>query len=60
MRAIEILKRGVQQIKNNDKTYSHTGRPDFSEEENSDIKKFGPRGPYSRPRTKVSQNNSYT
>lgn len=59
MRAQEILSRGIQQIESKDKTFSHTGALDFKEEQ-PEILKIGPKGPYSRPRTKASQNNSYT
>lgn len=59
MRVQDILKRGVAETKNQDKTYSHTGKPDFQEEE-PEIFRTYPKGPNSRPRTKQSVNNSYT
>lgn len=59
MRAQEILSHGIELRKNADKSYSHTGKQDFTPEE-PEIKTLGPRAPYSRPRTRASQNNSYT
>lgn len=59
MRAADIVNRGVTVTKNDDKTFSHTGKPDFTEEA-PEIYRTLPKGPNSRPRTKASQNNSYT
>jgi hypothetical protein len=59
MRAQEIINRGIATTKNDDKTYSHTGKADFQEEA-PEIYRTTPKGPNSRPRTKASQNNSYT
>ena len=59
MRAAEIIERGIQRTEFADKTYSHTGQLDFKEEQ-PEIKVLGPKGPYSRPRTKASLNNSYS
>jgi hypothetical protein len=59
MRAQDIVNRGVQETKSKDQTFSYSGRPDFKEE-NPQILKVEPRAPISRPRTKASQNNSYT
>lgn len=59
MRAQEILNRGIQETVYKDETFSYTGIRDFKEEK-PEILKLGPKGPNSRPRTKASQNNSYT
>lgn len=59
MRAQEIIGRGIQETKFADKTYSANGKPDFTPEE-PEIISIGPKGPYSRQRTKASTNNSYT
>lgn len=59
MKAAEILSHGIEVRKNNDKSYSHTGKPDFQPEQ-PEIRTVGGHGPYSRPRTKASANNSYT
>jgi len=59
MRAQEILNRGIQKTEYKDKTFSKTGKPDFQPEE-PEILTMNPKGPYSRPRTKASTNNSYT
>lgn len=59
MRATEILQRGIQETRFADTTYSHTGVRDFSEEK-PEILRINPKGPSQKPRTKVSQNNSYT
>jgi hypothetical protein len=59
MRAQEILSRGIDLRKNQDKTMSYTGLPDFKEEQ-PEFVKMEPKGPNSRPRSRASQNNSYT
>ena len=55
----QILGRGIQETRFNDESYSYTGTRDFKEEK-PEIQVIGPKVPNSRPRTKVSQNNSYT
>lgn len=55
----QILDRGIQETRYEDKTLSYTGIRDFKEEQ-PEILKMGPKAPSSRPRTKASQNNSYT
>lgn len=59
MRAAEILNRGVQTIENKDESYSYTGLRDFKEPQ-PEIKTYGPKPLNPRPRSKASQNNSYT
>jgi hypothetical protein len=59
MKASEIVNRGVVVTKNEDKTMSYTGKPDFTEEA-PEIYRTLPKGPNSRPRTKASLTNSYT
>jgi hypothetical protein len=54
-----ILGRGIQETRYSDETLSYTGVRDFQEEK-PEIVKLGAKGPTSRPRTKASQNNSYT
>jgi hypothetical protein len=55
----QLLGRGIQETKFEDKTMSYTGLQDFKEEK-PEILKMGPKAPLSRPRTRASQNNSYT
>lgn len=59
MQARDIVNRGVTLTKNEDKTYSHSGKPDFQEQD-PEIFRTYPKGPTSRPRTKASLTNSYT
>jgi hypothetical protein len=59
MRAQEILNRGIRETTFKDETLSYTGVRDFQEKQ-SEVMKLGPKGPIQRPRTKASQNNSYT
>lgn len=59
MNAQQIVDRGVQVVKNNDTSFSHTGLRDFKEA-SPEIIKMEPKAPTSRPRTRASQNNSYT
>lgn len=59
MRASDILSKGIREIKHEDKTYSYSGKADFKPDA-PEIKVFGPKGPIQRPRTRASQNNSYT
>lgn len=59
MRVQEILGRGIQETSFKDETFSYTGLRDFKEEA-PEILKMNPRGPKTRPRSKASQNNSYT
>jgi hypothetical protein len=59
MRAQDIVNRGVQLTKNQDKTLSYTGLPDFKEEQ-PEILKMEPKAPSTRPRTVASKNNSYS
>gem|GEM_PF-6784149 len=47
-------------IENQDETFSYTGKKDFYVPE-GDVRSIGPPNtPRSRPRTRSSQNNSYT
>jgi hypothetical protein len=55
----QILGRGIQETVYKDESYSYTGVRDFKEEA-PEILKLGPKGPASRPRSKASQNNSYS
>jgi hypothetical protein len=59
MNAQQILSRGIQETRFKDETFSQTGVRDFGEQK-SEVVKLGPKGPNQRPRTKASQNNSYT
>jgi hypothetical protein len=59
MNVQQILSRGIQETVYKDETFSHTGIRDFTDQK-PEILKLGPKGPVSRPRTRVSQNNSYT
>jgi hypothetical protein len=59
MNVKQILDRGIQETQYKDESYSYTGLRDFREEK-PEILKLGPKPGNSRPRTKVSQNNSYT
>lgn len=59
MNVKQILDRGIQETRYKDESFSYTGVRDFKEEA-PEILKLGPKGLVSRPRTKVSQNNSYT
>jgi hypothetical protein len=70
------MARGPLVIKNNDETRSHSGKPDFTPEAPPEILTFAPKGKppipqagskapeFKRleplPRTKASENNSYT
>jgi hypothetical protein len=55
----QILGRGIQETIYKDESYSYTGVRDFKEEA-PEILKLGPKGPANRPRSKASQNNSYS
>jgi hypothetical protein len=59
MNVKQILDRGIQETQYKDESYSYTGVRDFKEEK-PEILKLGPKGPSNRPRTKSSQNNSYS
>lgn len=59
MNVHQILSRGLQETRFKDETLSYTGVRDFKDEK-PEIVKLGPKGPATRPRTKASQNNSYT
>lgn len=59
MNAQTILSHGIQYVKNGDTTFSHTGEADFKEK-NPEVIKLTSGVTNSRPRTKASQNNSYT
>ena len=59
MKAQDILNRGIRETVYKDESYSYTGTRDFKEE-TPEILKMSPKPIQSRPRTKVSQNNSYT
>jgi hypothetical protein len=59
MNVKQILGRGIQETVCKDESFSYTGLRDFKEEA-PEILKLGPKPGNSRPRTKVSQNNSYT
>lgn len=55
----QILDRGIQETIYKDESFSYTGTRDFKEE-HPEIVKMGAKPPNTRPRTKASQNNSYT
>lgn len=55
----QILGRGVQETRFKDESFSYTGIRD-GQEEKPEILKLGPKGPNPRPRSRASQNNSYT
>lgn len=55
MRIQDILGRGVEEIKSKDKTFSHPTTP-----EKPDVLTFNEHPVKHRPRTKASENNSYT
>lgn len=55
----QILGRGVQETRFADESLSYTGLRDF-EDVKPEVIKQGPKLPNQRPRTKASQNNSYT
>jgi hypothetical protein len=55
----QILGRGIQETRYKDESFSYTGVRDFKEDQ-PEILKMGPKLPNTKPRTKVSQNNSYT
>jgi hypothetical protein len=59
MNVKQILGRGIQETVYKDESFSYTGLRDFKEEK-PEILTLGPKGLVSRPRSKVSQNNSYT
>jgi hypothetical protein len=59
MNAQQILSRGIQETKYKDESFSYTGIRDFKEDK-PEIFRTNPKGPFNRPRTKASQNNSYT
>ena len=59
MHISQILGRGVQETQFKDESFSYTGIRDFKEDKPEVIKQ-GPKPPNQRPRTKASQNNSYT
>jgi len=59
MQVRDILGRGIQETQFKDESYSYTGLRDFKEKD-PEIVKQGPRVPDPRPRSKASQNNSYT
>ena len=59
MRAADIIGRGVQLTEHKDTTYSHTGLQDFKELQ-PEVKTLGPKLPNPKPRSRASQNNSYT
>jgi hypothetical protein len=76
MNVRDIIARGPQVIKNNDETHSRTGKSDFTPEAPPEILTFAHKGrapapvggskapEFKRleplPRTKASENNSYT
>jgi hypothetical protein len=55
----QILDRGIQETRYEDKTLSYTGVRDFKEEQ-PEILKMGSKTPNPRPRTRASLNNSIT
>lgn len=55
----QILGRGILQTEFKDSTYSYTGTKDFKES-SPEVLKMESKAPTPRPRTKASQNNSYT
>lgn len=55
----QILGRGIQETRFKDESFSYTGIRDFKEDA-PEILKLGSKAANPRPRTKVSQNNSYT
>lgn len=59
MKIQQILGQGIQETRFNDESYSYTGTRDFQEDK-PEVLKLGPKPANSRPRTKASQNNSYT
>jgi hypothetical protein len=59
MNAREIVNRGVRETVYQDQSFSYTGIRDFKEEK-PEILKMGPKPANPRPRSKASQNNSYS